>query len=350
MALNTLVKEDFEALIDSDYIDWSEFEHASIFITGATGQIGSLLTKLFLYYRKSRGTDTNIIIFARNEEKVNALFGDAVGEDYFSVVYGDIVDQIILSKDVDYIFHCASVTTSKFMVEHPVELIRIGVFGTENVMELARAKQVKKVVYFSSMEAFGQTREEDNPITEEKLGYIDCLSVRSSYSEGKRMCECLCASYAKEYGVPVTIARLGLIFGAGVSRNESRVFASFARSVLAGEDIVLHTAGNSVGNYCYTKDALGGLLCLALKGKVSEAYTIVNENTVMRVKEMAQVVIDAVGSGKEKLTFDIPEDALTFGYAPDTNMRLSSAKLRGLGWKPTVDLKEMYQRMCKSWE
>ena len=349
MELDELVREDYEELINSDYLDWSCFENSSVFITGATGLIGSLLTKLFAYYRESRNTKMKIIIHARNQEKVKAVFGELLFCDYFSVVYGDIEDPIALDDEVDYIFHAASVTASKYMVEHPVELIRISVRGTENVMELARKNQVKKVVYFSSMEAYGQTKEDDNPITEEKLGYIDCLNVRSSYSEGKRICECLCASYAKEYGVPVTIARLGQVFGAGVSKEEGRVFASFAKKVIAGEDIVLHTPGNSVGNYCYTKDALGGLLCLAEQGNVAEAYTIVNENTSMRIKEMAQVAIEAVGSGKEKLSFDIPEDAHKYGYAPDTNMRLSSEKIRRLGWKPSVDLKEMFQRMCQDW-
>ena len=344
-----LVKEDFEELLNMDYLDWREYEQASVFITGATGLIGSLLTKLLLYYREKEETGTRVIIHARNKEKVESIFGEYLDKDYFSVVYGDIVDEIKVDGPVDIIFHCASVTTSKYMVEHPVELIKIGVNGTERVLELAREKKVRHMVYLSSMEAFGQTKEEENPITEEKLGYIDCLSVRSSYSEGKRICECLCASYAREYGVPVVVGRPALIFGAGVAKTDTRVFCSFAKSVLAGEDIVLHTAGNSVGNYCYTKDTLGGLLCLANRGRVGEAYTIVNEANSMRVKEMAQVVIDALGSGKEKITFDIPEDALKFGYAPDTNMRLSAEKLRGLGWRPTVELAEMYKRMCAGW-
>ena len=69
------------------------------------------------------------------------------------------------------------------------------------------------------------------------------MDVRSSYSEGKRMVECLCKAYQVQKNVPVVIARLVQTFGPGVEKTDSRVFAQFARSVINGEDIILHTAG-----------------------------------------------------------------------------------------------------------
>ena len=57
------------------------------------------------------------------------------------------------------------------------------------------------------------------------------------------MVECLCVSYAEEYGVPVKIARLSQSFGAGVEYNDGRVFAEFARCAIEKKNIVLHTEG-----------------------------------------------------------------------------------------------------------
>lgn len=54
-------------------------------------------------------------------------------------------------------------------------------------------------------------------MTEDDLEYINHLDTRSSYSEGKRACECYCYAYVKEYGVNVTIARLVQTFGPGVA-------------------------------------------------------------------------------------------------------------------------------------
>ena len=217
------------------------------------------------------------------------------------------------------------------------------------MLKLAADKKVKSMVYVSSMEVYGSTKEEDNPITEDKLGFINVHNVRSSYSEGKRICELLCSSYASEYGVPVKMARLAQTFGAGVPSSDTRVFAQFARSVINGTDIVLHTKGESVGNYCYTADVVRGILCLLTKGEDGEAYNVVNENTSMMIREVASMVSEEIAEGKIKVIFDIPEQN-AFGYAPDTKMRLSSKKINELGWKASYDLPDMYRRMISYWE
>ena len=70
-------------------------------------------------------------------------------------------------------------------------------------------------------------------LSEEDFGYMDPVKVRSSYPESKRMCECLCRSYAEEYHVPFKIARLTQTFGAGVERNDRRVFPLTLDSIVS---------------------------------------------------------------------------------------------------------------------
>ena len=57
-------------------------------------------------------------------------------------------------------------------------------------------------------------------------------------------------------------ARLAQTFGAGVPFSDNRVFAQFAKSALNKTDIILHTMGQSEGNYCYTADAVYGIFVL----------------------------------------------------------------------------------------
>ena len=163
------------------------------------------------------------------------------------------------------------------------------------------------------------------------------------------MAELLCKCYASEYNLPVITARLAQTFGAGVPKNENRVFAQFARSAMNGADIVLHTKGESVGNYCYTQDVIKALLLILKRGKSGEAYTVVNEETTRTIAEMAKMVADKFSGGKSKVVFDIPKDNL-YGYAPETKMRLSASKLSALGWIATVNLEEMYRRMLPDLE
>lgn len=347
--MNTVIQEDLDAIVNEQSIDWEQLKDSSVLVTGATGLVGSLLVKALAYYNKEKCGNIKILAMVRDVEKANRVLGHEVVNEGVQFVTGDIRNKIEVSHEVDYIIHGASITQSKTMVQYPVETLFTAVDGTRNMLELAREKEIKSMVYISSMEAYGITDPSKKKITEKDLGYIDNLSVRSSYPEGKRVCELTCAAYASEYGVPVKIARLAQTFGAGVPRTENRVFAQFAKSAIDGTDIVLHTKGESFGNYCYTADVVRGLLCILTKGENSEAYTLVNEETTMQIKDMAKLVANTLSSGKTKVVFDIPEDALKFGYAPDVTMHLSGEKARTLGWEPQYNLDKMYERMTKSW-
>lgn len=79
------------------------------------------------------------------------------------------------------------------------------------------------------MEQYGIQQIDYQNMTEEDLGYIDHLDVRSSYSEGKRICECYCSAYFHEFHVPVCIARVAQCFGPGLSLLDNRVSMQFAK-------------------------------------------------------------------------------------------------------------------------
>jgi nucleoside-diphosphate-sugar epimerase len=272
------------------------------------------------------------------------------------LLQGDVREKAVFSEKPDYIIHCAAVTKSKEMVDHPVENLLTSVEGTQNALGLALQSNIKSMVYISSMEVYGtnaqdgRNHEAAGLVTEDMLGYLDLSDSRSVYPEGKRAAECLCRAYCREYGVPVKTARLAQTFGAGVPMEENRVFAQFARSAMQGKDIVLHTDGSSEGNYCYLADAICGILTILLQGRDGEAYNVANEALHGTILQMAELVADEIAERKIKIVFDIPKDVSEYGYAAHAKLRLSSEKLRALGWTAEFDMKDMYRRMMAFWK
>ena len=344
-----ILQEDLE-IIAGDNGFFSGLAGSSILITGATGLVGSQLARALACYNRVHDAGMRIYLLVRSRTKAADIFGALLERGDVTVLTGDVTDPFrdYFADDLplDYIVHAASVTASKMMVEKPVETIRISLEGTRQMLELARQHAVRAMIYVSSMEMYG-TVDFDRPVTETDLGYIDPLRVRSNYPESKRMCENMCVAYHAEYGVPVRIARLSQTFGAGILKGENRVFAQFARSAINGQDIVLHTAGRSEGNYCYTRDTIRGLLTILLHGQDAEAYNVANEACHTTIAAMAHLVAEQIAGAAIQVVFDIPETN-TFGYAPDTKLKLSSAKLRALGWEPQVELTEAYRRMIAS--
>ena len=331
-----VLEEDLQYIANYD-LPYDRLKGKTVLVTGATGLIGVSLVRALLAIG-----DIKVIALVRNAEKAKSIYGDKIGQ-FLKLHVADVVDKIKIEEAVGYIFHCASVTASKVMIEKPVETLLTSVEGTKNILNLAWEKRCASVVYVSSMEVYGAF-DESREVGEETLGYIDPLKVRSNYPESKRLCENLCVAYCSEFGVPVKIARLAQTFGAGILPGENRVFAQFARSAIKGEDIVLHTKGLSEGNYCYTRDCVTGLLTILLKGTDAAAYNVSNPAAHTTIVEMAVLVAEKIAGGKIKVVFDIPQDN-AFGYAADTKMKLNSDKLQALGWKPEVGLEEAYQRM-----
>jgi nucleoside-diphosphate-sugar epimerase len=344
---DTALREDLERIADAQSIDWEQFREKTILVTGATGLIGGILTKALLLAGEKRGLDLHVLALVRSREKAERSFASYLPYG-LTLVDGDILALPQIDGPVDYIIHGASVTASKEFVDRPVETIWTALEGTRNLLELAREKQVRSMVYLSSMEAYGVVDPEHYIVKETDYGYIDPLQVRSSYSEGKRMAEGLCAAYAHEYQVPVKTARLAQTFGAGIPKGENRVFAQFARSILTGQDIVLHTDGSKAHCYCYTSDAVLGLLTVLLRGGDAQAYNISNEATFCTIREMAEQLIARYPQSGSQLVFDIPQDGNQFGYAPTSRMLVNSEKLQSLGWKARVDLPEMFERLMRS--
>lgn len=331
--MDDILNLDIKAFVDSCPLG-NELNGASFLITGATGLIGSVLVKCLL----NLNDNITITIPIRNRKKAATLFGNNKQLKIITCDLQDFLDN--LSDKYDYVIHLASPTSGRYMIDHPVETYSLAINSTKSILDYCRHYGVKSFVYVSSLEYYGQN-ENDNIITEDFVGFINYSSMRSCYPLGKRAAEFLCKTYAQEYGIPVKIARLTQTFGAGINAEDNRVFAQFARSIINGSDIIMHTKGESAKPYCYTTDCISALLYILLRGSKGEAYNVAAPNSYISIYDLAHFLCENFNSNVGVSIEEHPE----MGYAPITRLNLSSDKLLDLGWKPQYGLLQMFKRL-----
>jgi nucleoside-diphosphate-sugar epimerase len=108
------------------------------------------------------------------------------------------------------------------------------------------------------------------------------------------------------------------------------VSSAWAYAVAAGEDIVMKSDGSQIRSYCYCLDCASAILKVLVKGESVRAYNISNPDSVISIKQMAELLAE---SADVELRFELPTEAEKKGFNPMSNSSLDSTELQELGWK-----------------
>lgn len=348
---NKSFQEDMEFITGNSCIPWANFKGKTIFVTGATGLIGFNLISALTYAHLYKDIPMKILALVRNKEAAVIRFHEILEAGApLEFFIGDLNHIPEIDAHVDYIVHGGSPTASKFFAEHPVETITENLTGALHLLDLAKKNQSESFLFLSSMEVYGGIHQHEK-VDEHHASFIDTMVPRSSYPEVKRMVESLCASYVEEYHVHAKVIRLTQTFGAGVRKEDNRVFAQFARSAMNHEDIVMFTHGGTERMYLYTADAVTAILTVLLLGRDGEAYNAANDQAYCSIKEMAETVAhlplicDKFNGPVSVVVDESKNDAKM--YPPELYMDLDISKLKGLGWKANYGLVDMFTRMIE---
>ncbi len=306
---------------------------SAVMITGAAGLICSAVTDLLIRYNETHGAPIRILAAGRWPEEMENRFGDFCKKPYFTYVRYDAAGGAAPDAAADYIIHGAGNAFPALITAQPVETMLGNFTGLYGLLQSARARGTKRVLYISSSEVYGK-KESAGPFREDEYGFIDLLNPRNAYSVGKRAAETLCASFAAEYGVESVIVRPGHIYGPTASPNDNRVASAFAYAAARGEDIVMKSDGAQLRSLCHCLDCASAMLRVLLRGESGRAYNISNPDSVVTIREMAALLAAA---GGVRLIREEASAAEKAGFNPMLNSSLDSAGLQSLGWRGRFD-------------
>src|SRR3989338_4588598 len=223
-------------------------------VTGAAGFIGSHLCERLL------GLGARVIAVDNlSTGRLENLTG-AQGHSRFTFIRADVnrFDEIALvfgSEPIDYVFHLAALVGVKNVIERPLEVFK-DIDGTKFVLALAHAQKVKKVVYISSSEAYG----EPVSLPEKEEGPLN-PSPRDSYGLTKLIGESQVYYYFKKYGMPGCSLRFFNVYGPRQASSAYGFVAGiFMERALRGEPMVIFGDGTQTRDFIYIDDNIEGIL------------------------------------------------------------------------------------------
>lgn len=345
---NPVVQKDLEDICHVS-IPWFSLAGKRILVTGANGMIATYLIYMLMYFVQKYKIDIKVIALSRNKQKAEILFENFLNTPHFVLLIQDICSPIDYAGKVDYIFHFAGNASPYFIQNDPVGIMKSNLLGMINVLEVAREKEIEKVIFASTREVYGKN-ETDNLLSEDSFGYIDCLDDRSCYPESKRAAESLCKSYYLQYGVNFNTVRIAHTYGPGMKlSNDGRIMADLIKCVVDNQNIVLKSTGESLRAFCYVSDTVVGLFHILLFGKRAEPYNLANEIEEISIRSLAEMLIEMYPEKKLNLEYKLSENQSS-AYCNYQRVRLDTRKIENIGWLPTVSLREGLKRTVKSFE
>jgi CDP-glucose 4,6-dehydratase len=313
--------------MQTDSIDWSQ---QRVFVTGASGFVGSWLVKALLD-RKAQ-----VVVLIRDLDEHSELVRSGAMS-RVSVVHGCLEDYSCLDRainkfETNVVFHLAAQALVGAAVRSPLATFESNIRGTYHLLDACRVHTglVQRVVVASSDKAYGEAKE---------LPYREThpLSGRHPYDVSKSCTDLLAATYQATYGLPVTIARCGNIYGGG-DLNWSRIVPGTIRLLLQRERPVLRSDGTFVRDYIYVEDAVNAYLKLAEAAHTpevaGEGFNFSNESYVT-VREIVTAIAEVMHAT------DLPPVILGQANHEIPSQSLSAEKARRvLGWRPAFSLHE----------
>ena len=342
--MNRVIQEDIEVIAKDmePYLD--KLNGKTLLITGGAGFLGRYFLFTIDFINKNLLKEPCKIICVDNF--LTGLENLKMENSDMTLIRHDVRLPLKIEGPIDYIVHAAGLGSPVFYNKFKIETIEAGTTGTRNMLDLAREKNVKSFLFFSSSEVYGDPDPRFVPTPETYNGNVSCIGPRACYDESKRLGETMCIVYMQLYNVPVKIVRPFNVYGPGMRLDDYRVIPNFVTNALNGVPIPVYGDGRNTRTFCYVSDAISGFFKVLFSDHNGEVFNVGNQDGEIGMWDLAETVTKLLGNDVQVEQRVGPNE--TYMSADPKRRCPDITKIRNMiGYTPKIDLRTGLNRFIE---
>lgn len=306
-------------------------EHkCTILVTGGFGFIGSnLIHMLYHQYPKCQIVNIDRLDYCSRHENLDGVMkSDRVQCYETDLCETSKVHDILVSHQVDYVFHLAAQSHVDNSFNNSLEFSRDNVFATHSLLEACKNYgKIKRFLHVSTDEIYGET------LQMTPFGETELPNPTNPYAATKVGAEYIAKSYFHCFELPIVMVRGNNVYGP--RQYPEKMIPRFITATLRERPCTVAGNGLMQRNFLYVEDMCRGLLCVMEKGVIDEIYNIGSEDE-MSVLTIARRILESIGVDADN-TNPTRIQFVKDRFYNDFRYSIDSSKIRALGWKPITN-------------
>ena len=287
-----------------------------ILVTGGSGLIGSAIVRRLL------DLEHEVSVFDIKKSKYQDC-------NFFE---GNVTDPERI-KDVvrghEIVIHLAATLGVINTETNPVKTLDTNMGGTRNVLEACKIHGVKKIIFSSSSEVYGEP-------TKIPINELDKPIPITTYGIAKFAAEEYIKAYSRNFNLDYTIFRLFNVYGD--EQAVDWVLPEFVNKAIQNQDIIIHGDGSQTRCFCHVSD-VANAFTLGLERAEGEIINVGNNSEPISIKDLALKIIKLTNS-KSELKFQSFEESKRNRNEIMKRMPDIKKAQMELDYKPTISLED----------
>ena len=288
--LSHLLERDLDHVLAHSGGAWESLRSARIFLTGGTGFFGKWLLASSMHAHRKLGLESQVVVLTRDVRAFREAHPEYADlEPALSFHQGDVRTFAFPPGAFTHVIHAATAASAKLNEGEPLLMVDTILEGTRRTLEFARAAGAENFLFTSSGAVYGRQALDVDRAPETELRGPDPLAPGSAYGEAKRMAEHICATYQRQCGIQVKIARCFAFVGPHLPLDAHFAIGNFIRDGLKGGPIRVRGDGTPLRSYLYAADLAVWLWTLLTQGPSLRPYNVGSDASIS-MRELAELL------------------------------------------------------------